>query len=151
MKKDGLILILAIALALVMWPGIEESMGDTAKFVVGGGLILVIMLSRFNIKPSMPKMGKQQWKPPKQQPPQQRRGQQPQQQFDRGQQRGQSNQGKQRGMPQQGRPQQQQQQFSRGQPQRQPQYQQQQRRLPPQQQYQVPYVEDYEDEEFFDE
>ena len=161
MKKDLIIIILAVCLALAAWPLIDGVLGDTGRFIVGIGIIVVIMLSRFNIKPSMPKMGKQQWKPPKQQQPQQHRGQpprqpgyqqqqpqqhrgqpprqpgyqQPQPQFNRGQ--------------QQGRPQHQQQQFNRGQPQR-PQYPQQQRRpLPPQQQqqYQVPYGEDYEDEE----
>jgi len=165
MKKDLIIIILAVCLALAAWPLIDGVLGDTGRFVVGIGIIVVIMLSRFNIKPSMPKMGKQQWKPPKQQQPQQHRGQpprqpgyqqqqpqqhrgqpprqpgyqQPQPQFNRGQ--------------QQGRPQHQQQQFNRGQPQR-PQYPQQQRRpLPPQQQqqYQVPYVEDYEDEEYYEE
>ena len=148
MKKDLIIIILAVCLALAAWPLIDGVLGDTGRFIVGIGIIVVIMLSRFNIKPSMPKMGKQQWKPPKQQQPQQHRGQpprqpgyqQPQPQFNRGQ--------------QQGRPQHQQQQFNRGQPQR-PQYPQQQRRpLPPpqqQQQYQVPYVEDYEDEEFYEE
>jgi len=165
MKKDLIIIILAVCLALAAWPLIDGVLGDTGRFIVGIGIIVVIMLSRFNIKPSMPKMGKQQWKPPKQQQPQQHRGQpprqpgyqqqqpqqhrgqpprqpgyqQPQPQFNRGQ--------------QQGRPQHQQQQFNRGQPQR-PQYPQQQRRpLPPQQQqqYQVPYVEDYEDEEYYEE
>ena len=147
MKKDLIIIILAVCLALAAWPLIDGVLGDTGRFIVGIGIIVVIMLSRFNIKPSMPKMGKQQWKPPKQQQPQQHRGQpprqpgyqQPQPQFNRGQ--------------QQGRPQHQQQQFNRGQPQR-PRYPQQQRRpLPPQQQqqYQVPYVEDYEDEEYYEE
>ena len=140
MKKDLIIIILVVCLALVAWPLIEGVLGDTGRFIVGIGIIVVIMLSRFNIKPSMPKMGKQQWKPPKQQQPQQHRGQpprqpgyqQPQPQFNRGQ--------------QQGRPQHQQQQFNRGQPQR-PQYPQQQRRpLPPQQ-----HVEDYEDEEYYEE
>jgi hypothetical protein len=160
MKKDLIIIILAVCLALAAWPLIDGVLGDTGRFIVGIGIIVVIMLSRFNIKPSMPKMGKQQWKPPKQQQPQQHRGQpprqpgyqQPQPQFNRGQQQGQPNQNKQRGMPQQGRPQQQQQQFNRGQPHRQ-QYPQQQRRPPPppQQQYQVPYAEDYEDEEYYEE
>jgi len=165
MKKDLIIIILAVCLALVAWPLIEGVLGDTGRFIVGIGIIVVIMLSRFNIKPSMPKMGKQQWKPPKQQQPQQHRGQpprqpgyqQPQPQQHRGQPPRQP--GYQQPQPQfnrgqqQGRPQHQQQQFNRGQPQR-PQYPQQQRRpLPPQQQqqYQVPYVEDYEDEEYYEE
>ena len=165
MKKDLIIIILAVCLALAAWPLIDGVLGDTGRFIVGIGIIVVIMLSRFNIKPSMPKMGKQQWKPPKQQQPQQHRGQPPRQpgyqqqqpQQHRGQpprqpgyqqQQPQFNRGQ-----QQGRPQHQQQQFNRGQPQR-PQYPQQQRRpLPPQQQqqYQVPYVEDYEDEEYYEE
>jgi len=165
MKKDLIIIILAVCLALAAWPLIDGVLGDTGRFIVGIGIIVVIMLSRFNIKPSMPKMGKQQWKPPKQQQPQQHRGQpprqpgyqQPQPQQHRGQPPRQP--GYQQPQPQfnrgqqQGRPQHQQQQFNRGQPQR-PQYPQQQRRpLPPQQQqqYQVPYVEDYEDEEYYEE
>lgn len=131
MKKDLIIIILAVCLALAAWPLIDGVLGDTGRFIVGIGIIVVIMLSRFNIKPSMPKMGKQQWKPPKQQQPQQHRGQPPRQP------------GYQQPQPQ----------FNRGQPQR-PQYPQQQRRpLPPQQQqqYQVPYVEDYEDEEYYEE
>ena len=166
MKKDLIIIILAVCLALAAWPLIDGVLGDTGRFIVGIGIIVVIMLSRFNIKPSMPKMGKQQWKPPKQQQPQQHRGQPPRQpgyqqqqpQQHRGQpprQPGYQQQQPQqhRGQPprqpgyqqpqpqfnrgqQQGRPQHQQQQFNRGQPQR-PQYPQQQRRpLPPQQQQQ---------------